>query len=227
AFFGEGWRTDRLVAHAASFGSYYSDAPLEQCWRECLRRFEAISVRDHHSSQLVHESVGAYPPLVLDPCLQFNVGPDPGTPSENLVVYGHNFSPAFVDGVTRWARERGRHILSVGYRNDWADEQWIDASPEEFAGAIASAAAVATNFFHGCVFALRYAKPFACEAMGYRWHKVQSLVSAVGAQAQLASADADASFFEHALSSAPAAHVRSALERMRNESDAYLDDALA
>src|SRR5205085_9346327 len=48
-FFGEGWRTDRLVAHAASFGSYYSDAPLEQCWRECLRRFGAISVRDHHS----------------------------------------------------------------------------------------------------------------------------------------------------------------------------------
>src|SRR3546814_15675882 len=81
-------------------------------------------------------------------------------------------------------------LLSIGYRNDWADEQHITAGPEDFARIMAQSAAVATNFFHGCVFALLNAKPFVCASSPYRFNKVRDLAHAVGAEKHLVAEDA-------------------------------------
>ena len=47
--------------------------------------------------------------------------------------------------MRRWAQPRGYPLVSLGYRNDWADEQWLEAGPHDFAHAIMRASAVATN----------------------------------------------------------------------------------
>src|SRR5690606_38584620 len=95
------------------------------------------------------------------------------------------FSPGFAEGVRRWAGARRCRTLSVGYRNPWADIQWIEAAPTDFAHAMARARAVATNFFHGCVFAILNERPFTCEPSPYRANKIRDLMAVIDASRRI------------------------------------------
>lgn len=181
-FFGSDMSAPRVVSYAASFGNYDAEASIDPHWSEQLRRFAAISVRDDNSRRLVESAIGTEPTLVLDPCLQFPPATNSGEETEEpfVAVYGHSFSDTFGATTRHWADRRGLRLLSIGYRNDWAHEQRLDADPFDFARLIASSAAMVTNFFHGCLFALLNAKPFACAVSPYRMNKVRDLTSALG-----------------------------------------------
>lgn len=183
AFWGQGLNVRRVVSYAASFGNYSCWEGIGEPFTGYLRSFDAISVRDENSWWMLKNALGMEPDLVLDPCLQFSLEPEgewQGPEGPFAIVYGHNFSDAYARSVRDWASRRGLPLLSLGYRNDWADHQWLDAGPQDFAHAMARAEAVATNFFHGCVFALRGGKPFACEATPYRSIKVRGLMEELG-----------------------------------------------
>jgi hypothetical protein len=227
-FFGTGAPANRLVAYAASFGNYDADAGIDAHWSSQLRQFSAISVRDDNSRRLIGQALGSDPALVLDPCLQFRpaVERPPAGEAPYVAVYGHTFSRKFGTAVRRWADSRGLTLLSIGYRNEWAQEHRLDAGPSEFAQLIAGSAAVVTNFFHGCVFALLNGKPFACAASPYRMNKVRDLTRAVGAERHLLRDDEEDRI--GTLLEAPLpAHVSTTIDRLRETSTAYLDAALA
>jgi hypothetical protein len=223
-FWGSGIPAGRVVSYAASFGSYDADAGIERRWSERLGRFDAISVRDDNSRRLVSAALEREPALVLDPVLQFPIAAReleaPEVPF--VALYGHSFSDGFAQAVRRWADGRGLKLVSIGYRNDWADEQWLDADPHDFAQAIAQSAAVVTNFFHGCVFALLNAKPFACAVSPYRMNKVRDLTRAVGAEAHLLREDDPAERFALALDPPLAPAIGAEIARLRAQSEAYL-----
>jgi hypothetical protein len=228
-FFGQGVRAERLVSYAASAGNHDASCGIDPQLVEHLRRFDAVSVRDENSRALVGRALAADPVLVLDPCLQFPpvlegtwIGPD----GPFAVVYGHNFSGAARTHVRQWADERGCRLLSVGYRNDWADEQWLDAGPHDFALAIARSSAVVTNFFHGCVFALLHDRPFACETSPYRHHKVQSLMHELGGEAHLVGAHDPGARWSAALDAPVSGALHDALAVRRAASERFLDLAL-
>jgi polysaccharide pyruvyl transferase len=231
-FYGEGVRAPRLLAYAASFGHHEAPQGLGQPWASRLRTFQAIAVRDASSQAIVERETGTAPEIVLDPCLQFRV--DPGERVDELprspyvAVYGHGFSLEFAQGVARWARSRGLPLVSIGYRNDWADRQWIEAGPHEFARFIEGAEAVATNFFHGCVFSLRARRPFACEASWYRANKLRDLMAVVDARQHLldASTATDAAY-DALLGAAQDAAIELRIEGLRQQSARFLDRALA
>jgi Polysaccharide pyruvyl transferase len=227
-FYGAGLRAGRLVSYAASFGNHDASDGLDGWWAGKLRDFAAISVRDENSRTLVRGALGTEPDLVLDPCLQFPrvIGACKATPdAPYAVVYGHGFPDWFKQAARRWADARRYRLVSIGYRNDWADEQRITADPEEFAGLMAGAAAVATNFFHGCVFALLNTKPFACPPSSYRSNKVRDLTQALGAGKHLV-ADG-AGDFEPAMDEPPTPAILGRIAELRQRSDRYLDHALA
>jgi hypothetical protein len=229
-FFGAGVRAGRLVAHAASFGNYDAAWGLEPAWADRLRSFESISVRDENSRRLVRDALGFEPELVLDPCLQFPLRPEGrwrGPRRPFVAVYGHNFSENFSRQVRRWAESRGFPLVSPGYRNAWADCQWITAGPQDFAQCIARADAVATNFFHGCVFALRHARPFVCETSLYRSNKVRDLMAMIGGERHLVSEDTPDDSCDALLSEPLEAGILHRIECLRRSSDACLDKALA
>jgi hypothetical protein len=230
-FFGEGLPAGRLVSYAASFGSYPSNYGLGQPWAEWLSRFSAISVRDTNSRSLVKEAVNAEPEIVLDPCLQFPAQPEersiPFGTEPYAAVYGHNFSDHFIRSVRRWARARGIRLISIGYRNNWTHRQWLSADPHDFANAIRRAAAVVTNFFHGCVFALRYLRPFVCEAGEYRRNKLRGLMAEVESTERLVDERTPGEHFFDRLDSPLDDRVPASLLRLRGRSDAFLDRALA
>jgi hypothetical protein len=118
-------------------------------------------------------------------------------------------------------------LLSIGYRNDWADEQWLDAGPDEFAQAKASARAVVTNFFHGCAFALINGKPLAAAPSAYRRNKVVALAESLGAEAHLVTRATPPRALAELLASPPRPQIGARLAALRRASNAYLDHALA
>lgn len=225
-FFGSGAAGSRVVSYAASFGNYDAEAGIHPHWSERLRRFEAISVRDDNSRRLVTEAVGAEPPLVLDPCLQFPPAIEPAREETPYVaVYGHSFSEAFGRAAQEWAERRGLRLVSVGYRNDFADEQRLDADPLDFARLIAGSSAVVTNFFHGCVFALVTGKPFVCAVSPYRMNKVRDLTRALGAERHLVR-EGEEDRLGAVLDSDPSPGIGAAIQELRARSDAYLQSIL-
>lgn len=228
-FWGEGLRTKRLISYAASFGNYHAWDGIEAEWGKRLEAFDAISVRDENAQCLVRAGTGESPEIVLDPCLQFTPRPDERRRLRGpyVAVYGHNFSEPFSQGVQRWAQSRGLRLVSIGYRNAWADAQWITADPHDFAHFMSGAEAVATNFFHGCVFALRNARPFACEVTQYRSTKVMCLMATVGGERHLLPHDAPPDAYAAVLEEPLDPAISQRIEALRRTSNAFLDRALA
>lgn len=184
-FFGDGIHTQKLIAYAASFGNYSAWWGLNDYWSKKLQNFDHISVRDENSWYLVHNAIGTEPELVLDPCLTFDVKPATKTlniDEDYIAVYGHNFSASFISSVKKYAAEKKLSLISIGYRNDWTDKNFLVADPYDFAHFISQSTAVATNFFHGCVFALKNQKPFVCESSHYRSNKIDSLLKMIGGE---------------------------------------------
>jgi hypothetical protein len=229
-FYGEGVRAHRLIAYAASFGNYEACWGLDQGWVDKLRQFAMISVRDANSQLLVTNALGVEPELVLDPCLQFALAPDERPGAEGrapyIAVYGHSFSAAFARELRRWAQNRHLPLISIGYRNAWADAQWLTADPHDFAHFMAHAAVVATNFFHGCVFALRHTKPFVCETSPYRSTKLQGLMATIGGETHLLTADTPSAVYEAHLGAPLDPAMLHTIACLRHTSDAYLTRAL-
>lgn len=227
-FFGEGLRTKRLVSYAASFGNHSAEDGIDSFWAERLARFDAIAVRDENGRRLVQQGLGVEPALVLDPCLQF---PPPTVEpareqSPYLAVYGHGFPGWYVAALQGWARTTGVRLVSIGYRNDWADEQRIEAGPDEFSALIAGADAVATNFFHGCVFALHHQRPFVSAPSAYRFNKIRDLTALLGAERYVVSEATPAEAYVELLGRPLDPAIGARIAAMRAQSSAYLAKAL-
>ena len=228
-FFGERLKAERLVSYAASFGNHSAWDGIDPDWARKLDRFSDISVRDENSWHLIRGATGREPKLVLDPCLQFpeEVINGGSTVGDYAVVYGHGFPGWLKQRMRRWTNRRGLRLVSIGYRNEWADEQLIDAGPTQFADLMAGASAVVTNFFHGCVFALLNGKPWVSAPSAYRSIKIPDLVSVLGAEQRLIDEQTPESDVADLLESPLQPGVSSRIEELRAESDAYLDAALS
>jgi hypothetical protein len=129
--------------------------------------------------------------------------------------------------MRKWADERRMKLVSLGYSNPWADVQLIDAGPMEFARLMAGSKAVATNFFHGSVFALLNGRPWVAAPSDYRLIKLFGLASLVGADERIISETTPDSDLRELLSNPPEQRVRERIAAIRSSSNAFLDAALA
>jgi len=228
-FFGDGLKTGQLVSYAASFGNHSAWDGIEPSWAGKLGRFASISVRDENSWHLVRSGTDRAPEIVLDPCLQFPDAIRERPPNEDepfAVVYGHRFPAWLKEKARRWARSRGVRLISVGYSNDFADEQRIGADPHDFAQLMSGAQAVITNFFHGCVFALLNGKPWASAPSEYRSIKIPDLAGTLGAEHRLVAEETPESEFAELLDTPVLPEVAANVAQGRARSNAYLDAAL-
>ena len=167
--------------------------------------------------------------MVLDPCLQFEPTPDsesqlPDQPY--AVVYGLGFTRPFAQQVKRWATGAGVRLVSVGYYNAWADESRLSASPDDFIHLMRNAHAVVTNYFHGCIFSLRYERPFVCEALPYRAIKIQDLLATLGAERHQVRPENMAESWTERLNIPLNPEILARINGLRECSQAYLNQVL-
>lgn len=227
-FYGEGLRAERVISYAASFGNYPAIWGLSEEWSRRLNNFDSISVRDENSWWLVKNATGQECPIVLDPCLQFDIKvPRANVAKEEkyIAVYGHNFTVDFVQQAKSAAARKNLPLISIGYYNNWTDDNIIDAGPVEFAQFISAAAGVLTNFFHGCVFSLRFQKPFACEASNYRSNKVQGLMTLLDGMHHFFNAGEN-DFIEKTLSKPITQRLLQNIEKLSRQSQEFLAESL-
>jgi hypothetical protein len=228
-FFGQGLNAGTLVSYAASFGSHDAAEGIDPFWAGLLRSFDHVSVRDANARALVVEAIGVEPALVLDPCLQFPeaiVGREAGETEPYALVYGHGLPDWLAGAVRQWSVATGVRLVSVGYRNDWADRQRLDAGPEEFAGLMAGARAVVTNFFHGCVFALVNGKPLVTAPSEYRFNKVRDLAAKLGMEERMVTSSMPAKEIGTLLERPVGQAVGERIAALRGGSRAFLERAL-
>ena len=227
-FYGAGLKTPRLLSYAASFGNQDAADGLDPWWAGHLNAFDSISVRDDNSRRMVQAATGEEPVLVLDPCLQFPpVARAEAAEEPYAVVYGHGFPEWLSTAVSTWSKQQGVRLVSIGYSNAWADEQRLSLGPEEFAATIAGAAAVVTNFFHGCVFSLLNGKPFVTTTSDYRLNKIRDLAAKLGAEDRLVTDATSPNVLAQLLETPVQPHVHARIGELRQHSDAFLDAALA
>lgn len=226
-FFGRGIEGER-IAYAASFGNLPATDGLHPDYADLLGGFSAMAVRDHNSRRLVTAALRREPVLVLDPCLAFaDRIPQVSGGEPYLAVYGHGFPDWFTTEICSHAAYQGLKIASIGYRNSWADVNWIDAGPADFARFFSGATAVASNFFHGCIFSLVNKKPFVTVASDYRATKISDLLALVGDPARLRHEGGNPSDFRHLLATPPEPAVQHRIAALRQVSLDYLTHALA
>ncbi len=228
-FFGDGLKAERLVAYAASFGNHSAWEGIDPHWARKLGRFAAVSVRDCNSWHLIRGGTGREAELVLDPCLLFPEvarGDGRGNGGSYALIYGHGF-PAWLAALARaWADRTGVRLVSVGYSNDFADEQRVSASPDEFARLMSGTRAVVTNFFHGCVFALLNGKPWATVPSDYRTIKIPDLAAMLDAEHRLLEEQTSERRFAELLETPVTEPEAERVKDYRARSTAYLDEAL-
>ncbi|MFL6730970.1 MAG: polysaccharide pyruvyl transferase family protein [Sphingomicrobium sp.] len=228
-FFGDGLKAGRLLSYAASFGNHSAWDGIHPDWARKLDRFSAISVRDENSWHLVRGSLDREPPIVLDPCLQFPevIPRDQAQQGRYALVYGYRFPSWLSAKVRAWAERAGTRLISIGYSNDWADEQRIGSGPIEFARMMGGAQAVITNFFHGCVFAVLNGKAWAAAPSDYRAIKIPDLAATLGADYRIVDERTAQGEINELLDTPTLPQVTTQVDEVRARSEAYLDAALS
>jgi hypothetical protein len=148
----------RKISYAASTGHRIDTLPHGQAMRKLLARFNAISVRDETSADIVEDIDGKKPLLVMDPTL-LGVFHNPPETNNNLVIYG-GLSPHAKKWLREVTRKQNLNVISIGFSNRVGGKIRISAGLQEWMNTIGSANCVITTTFHGVLAAVVHQRPF-------------------------------------------------------------------
>lgn len=170
--FGKDNRAKKLVSYAASFGNTTIEK-LEKYGKtdeikEHLSKFDAISVRDKNSRDIVVKLVGKEPLCHLDPVLAYDfIGectliPKIDIKEKYLILYAYSgrISDSEAQFISKYAKRKGLKVYAIGGVQSCADK-FIDCSPFEVLSYFLNAEAVITDTFHGTIFSVITKRPFA------------------------------------------------------------------
>lgn len=168
--FGKNNNAKKLISYAASFGS----TTLEKLDKynksdeiaECLKQFDAISVRDKNSYDIVKSLTDIEPFNNVDPVLISNFDDEVSSikieMKDYVIVYAYSgrITEEEAVAIQEFAHKRGKKTLSIGVRQAFTDE-YVCADPFTMLAYFKNADYVITDTFHGTVFSIKYQIPFA------------------------------------------------------------------
>lgn len=150
----------RCVSYASSFGVSELSGIAFYRYKQWLRRFSHIGLREKSGADIVNAmALDAEVAHVLDPTLLLNsqewlevsIEPNEKPVGKYILLYDLIASQETVAFTCRWARQNGWNVIRIG---DGA------YGPGEFLWLFANAEAVVTNSFHGTVFSILNHRPF-------------------------------------------------------------------
>ncbi len=169
--FGQHNHAKRLLSYAASFGNTTLER-LEQYGvskqvGRYLKDFDAISVRDENSAEIVRELIGKEPFQHLDPALIGGIESMPWVENEvkgylAVYAYPHRISPEEGKEIVSFANDKGLRVLSLcGEQKIPGFENLKSCTPYEILPYIRNADYVVTDTFHGAIFSIIHHVPVA------------------------------------------------------------------
>jgi len=156
----------KRFSYAACAGSKLSNHSLLRKYKNDLGRFDAISVRDLFTKEVVSPLVNQEVTEVVDPSLLIDWAQEveeiePLIEDDYVFYYGS--SPNGDSAVKQLRKHLGIKVVAVGMENDYqfpCDVEVLpDIGPLEWVSLVSNASAVVTKSFHGMMFSLRFGKP--------------------------------------------------------------------
>lgn len=183
-YFGRNLNCKKLISYAPSFGNVSVNDSRPSHVISGIQSFDAISVRDANSADIVESIVGSRPQIVLDPTFLIDSIPyEKGCKkcdSDYLLVYAYLLQPEEIQSAIEFSRSKGLKIVSVGYSNKWADENIVSLGPFEWLSYIRNANFVLTSTFHGTIFSIKYERNFVTSINDSIRNKTVGLLEEIG-----------------------------------------------
>lgn len=168
-----GDKKTRRVAYASSFGVSCVPDDVKTYYKESLRRYSSIGIREDKAVELVRNLSGRDASLVLDPTLLLNndqwievAKPVDGMPDKPYILIYELSEVPYIKMLAQYiSSQTGMPIVRLCKNASPEDNEneiknVIDAGPAEFLYLFAKAGYVVTNSFHGTAFSINFGKQF-------------------------------------------------------------------
>ena len=158
-------------SYAASFGISEIPDELKDTYRELLKNFNHVSIREEQGQKIYKELTGRDSELSIDPSLLLNredwlkIATKPNIKGKYILVYSLVNTKTLFNFVQDLSAKTGYKIVVIGsYLKTKIKAKYYDApSPDEFVGLFANAEYVVTNSFHGIAFSINMNRNFFSE----------------------------------------------------------------
>lgn len=236
-------KNTKRVAYAPSFGVSHVPFLLEKSYKDFLKKFDHISVREIRGQKIVKQLTGEKVPVVCDPTILFKAEDwDDILPEKNVTegkyifcyFLGNRREPR--ECVLKLAKKTGLPIVMMPFFGEICEyDNKLDAKfaddpdPSNFVSAIKNAEYVCTDSYHGTVFSILYHK----KVMVFRRHcadsskntfsRLESLLSIAGMKDRIVNDVWEDRFITD---STDYAEVDKNIEKLRKYSWNYLSKSL-
>lgn len=163
----------KKIAYASSFGVEHIPDYAINYYKEWLRSYDAIGVREKNALKLVEAIANVKATLVLDPTLLLTksdwdkVSKPINTEmhGDYILLYELTPCPYILDLAYYLSKEKGLQIVRICKDAHKQDKDGniiniIDAGPAEFLSLFSKASLIITNSFHGTAFSINFQKDF-------------------------------------------------------------------
>lgn len=158
---------EKKVAYAPSFGVKSLPEMYLDAFKQCLNKFNHLSVREHAGQEIIANLTGSHPPVVADPTLLLTESDwsryiKTAAIGNYIFLYEKNENPKLESFAESLSKRTGLKIVRKRYEdlalNDSMDNWFI--GPGEWLGLMKGASFVVTSSFHGVAFSLNFRKQF-------------------------------------------------------------------
>ena len=183
AYYGHGMgKRVKRIAFAPSCGSSMLGDYKSQLVKQELLEFQALSARDLNTKKIIEELTDRDVEILPDPTFLVSHDREVVEPStrDYVLVYSDKLPRTDIERVRNFSAKHDKKIVSVGFRHDWCDENYIDIDPFEWLGYIRSAEFVFTTMFHGTLFSLMFNRQICLLSDPYRTNKFSYIIEYFG-----------------------------------------------
>ena len=228
-YFGKDLATKKLISFAPSVGECRSTDSVPEYVKQGLKRFDAISVRDTTTSEIVEQELETQPTLLCDPAFHLSAQEFAETdinayelPKRYILVYAlaKCLSAKTIDSIKRYANENNCEIVAVFHRHSFANRNIVNIDPWQWAKMIEKAHCVVTNTFHGTIFSVLLRKKFASILTIETANKLDHITRVLGIERCVGHSEEICDYLQHNLNF-DAVHEH--LDTLRQEARSFLE----
>ena len=174
-------KSETKIAYAVSIGNAELKNLtniLEKDIKKNLLKFKYITVRDTNTQKFVKRITKKNVPIVVDPIFLIRnklVDLKPKNylnKNEYILIYGKIKNIHDIRKIKTYADQKKREIVSIIFKNDWADKNILSVDPWQFQIYIKNSNTVFTSMFHGVMFSVKFNKQFWISFDAYRVNKL-------------------------------------------------------